>query len=306
MSIMPEKEDKYKAGPGLSSLVYGCWRLHMDPKGCNTDRILEKIEVCLESGIDTFDHADLYGEYGNEEKFGEVLRSKPSLKEKIKIVTKAGIQLPGPNRPGISIKYYDTSCEYLIHSAENALKKLNVDKIDLFLIHRPDPLMNADEVSTAFNTLKESGKVLYFGVSNFTPSQFSLLQSRLNFPLVTNQVEFHPFYSDPLVNGVFDQAQELRIKPMIWSPTAGGRVFQPKTEQEIVLYKTLEELAKEKGTTMDAVLFSWYLFHPAQLVPILGTNEIDRIRSAAKTFQVQLEREEWFRILESGTGKRVR
>ncbi|TGM95935.1 aldo/keto reductase [Leptospira dzoumogneensis] len=294
-----------KEGPSFSRLVYGCWRLHTDPKGSNTGRILEKIEVCLESGIDTFDHADLYGEYGNEEKFGAALRSKPGLKEKIKIVTKAGIQLPGPNRLGISVKHYDTSSEYLTSSAENSLKKLNVDKIDLFLIHRPDPLMDADEIAKSFRSLKESGKVLHFGVSNFTPSQFSLLQSRLDFSLVTNQVEFHPFYPDPLTNGVFDQAQELRIKPMIWSPTAGGRVFQPKTEQETVLYKTLEELAKKNGTTIDAVLFSWYLFHPAQLVPVLGTNEPDRIRSAAKSFQVLLEREEWFRILEAGTGKRV-
>ncbi|TGM12274.1 oxidoreductase [Leptospira selangorensis] len=294
-----------KEGPNFSRLVYGCWRLHTDPKGSGVDRILEKIEVCLESGIDTFDHADLYGEYGNEEKFGAVLKSKPGLKDKIKIVTKAGIQLPGPNRPGISVKHYNTSGEYLISSAENSLKKLNIDKIDLLLIHRPDPLMDADEIAKTFKSLKESGKVLHFGVSNFTPSQFSLLQSRLDFPLVTNQVEFHPFYPDPLTNGVFDLAQELSIKPMIWSPTAGGRVFQPKTEQETVLYKTLEEIAKKKSVTIDAVLFSWYLFHPAQLVPVLGTNEPDRIRSAAKSFQVQLEREEWFQILEAGTGRRV-
>ncbi|PKA16576.1 aldo/keto reductase [Leptospira haakeii] len=294
-----------KEGPSFSRLVYGCWRLHTDPKGSGADRILEKIEVCLESGIDTFDHADLYGEYGNEEKFGAALKSRPGLKEKIKIVTKAGIQLPGPNRPGISVKHYDTSGDYLIGSAENSLRKLNIDKIDLLLIHRPDPLMNADEIAKTFKSLRESGKVLHFGVSNFTPSQFSLLQSRLDFPLVTNQVEFHPFFPDPLTNGVFDQAQELHIKPMIWSPTAGGRVFQPKTEQETVLYKTLEEFAKKKDTTIDAVLFSWYLFHPAQLVPVLGTNEPDRIRSATKSFQVTLEREEWFQILEAGTGKRV-
>ena len=149
-----------KEGPSFSRLVYGCWRLHTDPKGSNTDRILEKIEVCLESGIDTFDHADLYGEYGNEEKFGAVLKSKPGLKEKIKIVTKAGIQLPGPNRPGISVKHYDTSGKYLTSSAENSLRKLNIDKIDLLLIHRPDPLMNADEIAKTFKSLKESGKVL--------------------------------------------------------------------------------------------------------------------------------------------------
>ncbi|PJZ77108.1 aldo/keto reductase [Leptospira neocaledonica] len=305
MIIEPEKEDKYKEGPGFSRLVYGCWRLHMDQKGVNTDRILEKIEVCLESGIDTFDHADLYGEYGNEEKFGTVLKIRPDLKEKIKIITKAGIQYPGPNRPGISVKHYDTSAKYLTSSAENSLKKLNIERINLLLIHRPDPLMDADEIAKSFCSLKESGKVLHFGVSNFTPSQFSLLQSRLDFPLVTNQVEFHPFHTDPLMNGVFDQAQELRIKPMIWSPTAGGRVFQPKTEQEIVLYKTLEGLAKKMDTTLDAVLFSWYLFHPAQLVPVLGTNEPNRIKSATKAFQIRLEREEWFQILEAGTGKRV-
>lgn len=294
-----------KEGPVFSRLVYGCWRIHTDPKGAGTDRILEKIEVCIQSGIDTFDHADLYGEYENEERFGTALKIRPDIKEKIKIVTKAGIQLPGPNRHGITIKHYDTSANYLVHSAENSLRKLNVDKIDLLLIHRPDPLMDADEIAKAFSSLKESGKVLYFGVSNFTPFQFSLLQSRLDFPLVTNQVEFHPFHTDPLVNGVFDQAQELRFKPMIWSPTAGGRVFRPKREQETVLYNTLEDLAKKKDTSPDAVLFAWYLFHPAILVPVLGTNDPNHIKSAAKSVHLRLEKEEWFRILEAGTGKRV-
>ncbi|TGL64662.1 aldo/keto reductase [Leptospira sarikeiensis] len=292
-------------GPSVSRLVYGCWRLHSDPKGDGPQRILEKIEVCLESGISSFDHADIYGDYGNEEKFGASLKLNPSLKDKIQIVTKTGIQLPGPNRPGVSLKHYDTSRDYIISSAEASLKKLNIDKIDLLLIHRPDPFINADEVAEAFQKLRKDGKVLHFGVSNFTPSQFSLLQSRLDFPLVTNQVEFHPLLTDPLINGVFDQAQELRFKPMIWSPTAGGSIFQPKTEQENVLYKTLEVLAEKKNTTIDAVLFSWYFSHPAHLVPVLGTNEPDRIRSATKALQIQLEREEWFRILEAGTGKSV-
>ncbi|TGK04925.1 oxidoreductase [Leptospira semungkisensis] len=297
--------DLQEGGPSLSRIVYGCWRLHSDPNGSGQERILEKIEVCLELGIHSFDHADIYGDYGNEEKFGLALQSKPGIKDKIKVITKCGIQLPGPNRAGVSLKYYDTSKDYVIQSAEASLKKLRTDKIDLLLIHRPDPFMDADSTAEGFRKLKEQGKVLHFGVSNFTPSQFRLLQSRLDFPLVTNQVEFHPLFSDALINGIFEQAQELRFRPMVWSPTAGGRIFHPKTEREIAVNNTLQSLAKKKGISPDAILYAWLLLHPTKLIPVLGTNEPSRIRSAARAFEVQLTKEEWFEILEAGVGQPV-
>lgn len=287
-------------GPSLSGLVYGCWRLHMDPEGDSPQRILEKIEVSLESGIHSFDHADIYGEYGNEEKFGKALALKPGLKDKITIVTKCGIRLVSPERPDVRLKHYDTREDYVILSAENSLKKLGVEKIDLLLIHRPDPLMDPDSTARAFWKLRKEGKVLHFGVSNFTPSEFSLLQSRLDFPLVTNQVEFHPLESAALTNGIFHHAQENRYRPMIWSPTAGGRIFLPKSEQEKKVNDILMDLSKKKETSPDAVLFAWYLTHPAGLIPVLGTNTPDRIRSAAKAFEIRLDRQEWFAILEAG------
>lgn len=294
-----------KEGPEVSRLVYGCWRLHSDPKGDSPQRILEKVEVCLELGIHTFDHADIYGEYGNEEKFGKALALRPSLRDSIRIVTKCGIRMESPGLPGVKTKHYDTSGDYVIRSAERSLGKLGVDKIDLLLIHRPDPLLDPDSTAKGFRKLKEEGKVLHFGVSNFTPSQFALLQSRLDFPLVTNQLEFHPLHSSPLTDGNFDQALLFGFKPMVWSPTAGGRIFRPKTDQETRVNEKIVAIASEKGVSPDAVLYAWFFRHPAGLVPVLGTNDAARIRSAADSFHVSLSQEEWFQILEAGNGRPV-
>lgn len=292
-------------GPSLSRIVYGCWRMHEDPNGASKERIFEKIETCLELGIDTFDHADIYGDYGNEERFGLALKEKRQLQDSIKIVTKCGIQLPGPNRPGISTKHYDTSFEYIVHSAENSLKKLNIQKIDLLLIHRPDPLSDPDEVAKAFSKLKKEGKVLHFGVSNYTPSQFRLLQSRLDFPLATNQIELSPLHLAPFLDGTIDQALEYRYKPMVWSPTAGGKIFNPKEKNQIRLLEILNEIASKKEKNADQILYAWFLKHPSELIPVLGTNDLQRIRSAAGSIDVALNTEEWFRIWEAGAGRPV-
>ncbi|TGL71091.1 aldo/keto reductase [Leptospira kmetyi] len=292
-------------GPTLSRLVYGCWRMHEDPQGNSPERILAKITTCLELGIDSFDHADIYGDYGNEERFGLALKLKPNLKDEIKIITKCGIQLPGPNRPGVSVKHYDTSTDYVVRSAENSLKKLNIQKIDLLLIHRPDPFSNPDEIASAFSKLKREGKVLSFGVSNYTTSQFELLQSRLDFPLATNQIELNPLRIEPFLDGTIDQAFAYRYKPMVWSPTAGGRIFQPKTENQIQLLKTLNEIGSEKQKSADQILYAWFLKHPVGLIPVLGTKDLERIRSAASSIDVALTREEWFRIWEAGAGRPV-
>ncbi|PJZ69595.1 oxidoreductase [Leptospira perolatii] len=289
-----------EGGPSVSRFVYGCWRQEADPKGDNPERILEKIETCLELGIHTFDHADRYGDFGNEEKFGKAIKLKPGIKDSITIVTKCGIRSYTQKGKKELTKYFDASEDHILSSAENSLKRLNVDSIDLLLIHRPDVLLKPEEVASALWKLRKSGKVHHFGVSNFSTSQFNLLQSALDFPLVTNQIQFHPLHSLPLTDGTFDQALLLGHRPMIWSPAAGGKIFSPKTEAETKVYQALKEIADYKSSTPDQILFAWHLAHPAGLVPVIGTNNLERLHSAARAFQVKLERAEWYRIWESG------
>ncbi|TGM68703.1 oxidoreductase [Leptospira levettii] len=286
----------------ISRLVYGIWRLHEDKHGLGEDRIYEKINLCLELGIDTFDHADIYGDFENEERFGKVLKKYPNLKNKIKIITKCGIQIPGNK---FTTKHYNTTKEHIRYSVERSLRKLEVDCLDVVLIHRPDPLMDPTEMAEVFDSLTAEGKVKHFGVSNFTPSQFQMVQSKFNRPLFTNQVEFHLFHTEPMFDGTFDQMLESDIHPMVWSPTAGGKVFSPKAETEIKTSIKLQDIAKRFGASIDQIVYSWFLNHPAGLVPILGTNDMERIKSAANSFSYPLSRVDWFAILETARGKEV-
>jgi predicted oxidoreductase len=286
----------------LSRFVQGIWRLHEDPLGATPKRVLEKIEACLELGINTFDHADIYGGFENEELFGRALALSPHLKGLIKIISKCGIQIPGDK---YKTKYYDTSPAHMKKSVERSLRKLGVESLDLLLLHRPDPLLNPAEVSDAFLQLNIEGKVKAFGVSNFSPSQFNVLQNKLHLPLVTNQVELSPFHTDPLFDGTFDQAIDNDFCPMVWSPTAGGRIFSPKTKQEKLMLDTLLDLGKKYNCSSDHILYSWFLIHPARLIPILGSNNIEHIRAAVGALDVRISKEDWFRILEVGRGKEV-
>ena len=201
--MMVSRIEMAKGGPFLSRMALGLWRLA--DWGLDDVQLLDLIHASLELGITTFDHADIYGDYACEQLFGRALLREPSLREGMQLVTKCGIKLVSARRPEHGIKHYDTSRAHIIASAENSLRMLNTDHIDLLLIHRPDPLMDAGEIATAFTALREAGKVLHFGVSNFTPSQFELLASRLDFTLVTNQVELSPMNMEVLHDGTIDQ-----------------------------------------------------------------------------------------------------
>lgn len=286
----------------ISRFVQGLWRLHEDPLGVSPKRVLEKIETCLELGINTFDHADIYGGHENEELFGRALAQNPSLKSSIKIISKCGIRIPGDK---FQTKYYDLSPMHIRKSVEASLKKLGVERLDLLLLHRPDPLLNPIEVSDAFLQLHVEGKVKEFGVSNFSPSQFSLLQNKLHFPVVTNQIEFNPFHTEPLFDGTFDQAIDNEFSPMVWSPTAGGSIFSPKSKSEVAMLATLNDLGKKYDCAADQILYAWFLLHPAKLIPVLGSNAIKHIQSSVGAFGIELSKEDWFRILEVGRGKEV-
>ncbi len=293
-----------KEGTQFSRIALGFWRL--TEWKMNTTQILDLMEKAIELGITTFDHADIYGGYTCEEMFGKALAEKPSLREKMEIVTKCGITLVSPRRPKNRFHGYDTSKSHILKSVENSLKNLNTDYLDVLLIHRPDPLMKADEVAEAFALLRESGKVKHFGVSNFSPAQFNLLQSRLYFPLVTNQVEVSAIKMDTLHDGTLDQCQQLGISPMAWSPLGGGELFWGNSEKIIRLRNELQKIGEELGgASVDQVALSWLLLHPSKIVPVLGTGNIARIKSAADSLNFNLSRDQWFRIWTASAGVEV-
>src|SRR5688572_18573783 len=214
-----QKELIHPQGPSFSRIIAGAWRWHE----VLSDVIEKLIRTALDEGITTFDHADIYGDHANEEIFGNIIRKNPVLRNKMELVTKCGIKFPSANRPKSWAKHYDTSKEHILWSAENSLKMLGTDRIDLLLIHRPDPLLDPHEVATAFTQLRQQGKVLHFGVSNFTTTQFELLQSNLPFPLVTNQIELSLTCHTALFDGTLDVLMKNKTSPMAWSPLGGGK-----------------------------------------------------------------------------------
>jgi predicted oxidoreductase len=291
-------------GPEFSRTTQGLWRL----KDWNKSRrqIQELIDCCLQLGITTFDHADIYGDYACEALFGDALAESSVRRTDIELVTKCGIKLASRNHPENSIQHYDTSASHIIPSVENSLKNLRTDYIDLLLIHRPDPLMNAGEVAEAFGRLRESGKVLHFGVSNFLPSQFELLSSQMDVPLVTNQIEFSVLNMDAQNNGTLDMCQRLGISPMAWSPLGGGRLFKGRTEQIVRVRRVLKDIAGElNAQSIDQVALAWILTHPADFVVVLGTGNLDRIRSAVQAEEIRLSRQQWFAIWRASVGHEV-
>lgn len=287
-------------GPEFSRLVMGYWRL-MEWE-MTSSQLASFMEEHVDLGITTVDHADIYGGYQCEAAFGDALRQVGHLRSKMQIVSKCGIatRAKAENKIG----HYITDCDYIIRSAENSLKNLATDHLDLLLIHRPDPLMDADDVAKAFIQLHQSGKVLHFGVSNFTPAQFTLLQSRLPFTLATNQVEISPVHQPLLLDGTLDQLQQLRIRPMAWSCLGGGALFNDAKYQP--LRDELQVVAEELGAeTIDQVVYAWIMRLPSSPLPIIGSGKIERVRSAIHSLSLELNRQQWFRIRKAALGHDV-
>ncbi len=291
----------------FSQLAWGAWRLRNSTDIKNADDILALIRACLDAGITTFDHADIYGGYGCEAYFGEALAKAPELRHQMEIITKCDIALVNTARPDHRINHYNTTKPHILQSVENSLASLGIDHIDLLMIHRPDPLMVADEVAETFSQLRQSGKVGHFGVSNFKPSQFNLLQSRLDAPLITNQVECSVLELAPIFNGTFDQMQQHRIHPMIWSPLGGARLF---TATDDVCANRLRPVLEHMRDKYDLpgiaeVAIAWLLHLPSQVIPVLGTMKAHRIADATKSCNVTFERQDWFEILVAAQGHPV-
>ncbi|WP_275725658.1 aldo/keto reductase [Vibrio furnissii] len=291
-------------GPEFSELVQGYWRL--GEWGMTPQERLTFLKQHLELGITTVDHADIYGNYACEQLFGEALALEPSLREQMQIVTKCDIKLCSAKFPERKINHYDTSAAHIYQSVNNSLERLGVNDIDVLLIHRPDVLMDADEVAEAFAELHKVGKVKHFGVSNFTPAQFDLLQSRLGKPLVTNQVEINPLNFDVAHDGTLDQMQMLRTRPMAWSCLGGGAIFNGESEQAIRVRAVLETLREELGAaSIDQVIYAWVRALPSKPLPIIGSGKIERVQAAVDALDLTLTREQWYRVWVASKGHGV-
>jgi predicted oxidoreductase len=289
-----ERSKIHPQGPTFSRIISGAWRWHT----VSAETVDSLIRTSLEKGITTFDNADIYGDHSNEEIFGNVLKKDPSLRKRMEIVTKCGIKFPSAKRPMTRVKHYDTSKDHILWSVENSLALHGTDYLDLLLIHRPDPLLNPEEVASAFNELKASGKVLHFGVSNFTPFQFEMLQSYLSMPIVTNQIEVSVTCSHALFDGTMDVLMKHRTSPMAWSPLGGGSLLDP--DQRAIFQK-----AAEYGVSDSQLALAWLLRHPAKIFPVIGTTRPERIEESAASTQVALDLQDWFEMLKLAMGREM-
>ncbi len=288
----------------LSPVVAGTMKWGAWGSKFSTEQYLKLIEECIERKITTFDHADIYGHYTTEEEFGNALKLKPHLRSQMQIISKCGIKLVSPNKPENLIKSYDTSKNYILTSAENSLKNLQTDYLDVLLIHRPDPLMNPEEIAEAFFQLQKSGKVLHFGVSNFTTSQVELIAS--HFPIIINQIEISILNLHPFIDGTLDQCIIKKILPLAWSPLGGGNIFAKlEDERNKRITAVALILAEKYNVGPDQILLSWLLKHPSGIIPVLGTSKIERMQLAMDSTKINLEREEWFMLWRASTGSEV-
>lgn len=284
----------------LSPIVAGLWRIADWNLGVQ-ERV-RWIEQALEWGITTFDHADIYGDYRAEGLFGEALKAVPALRQRMQLVTKCGIRLRSSQRP-YRINYYDTSAAYIRTQVEQSLRNLHVETLDLVLIHRPDYLMDAAALADTFTALTREGKVAHWGVSNHSSSQFALLHQ--HHPLLTNQIELSPLEMSALDDGTLDQAQQLGLRPMIWSPLAGGRLFTGEDEQARRVRAAMTAMAEHYGVSLTTLAFAWVLRHPSRPHPITGTGRIEGLSDAVAALNVQLDAEDWYAVWTASKGHGV-
>lgn len=300
-----------------SRLAYGCWRIagsrnpaEVTPEKEDIGR--RAVAAAMEAGYTLFDHADIYCGGHAETIFGQVMKANPSIRDEITIATKCGIRFAGepwsdsPHR-------YDFSAEHIVKSCEGSLKRLHVETIDLFQLHRPDYLANPEEVAEAFNQLMRSGKVREFGVSNFRPSLLTALQQVCPMPLITQQVEISLAKLDCFTDGILDQCLIEKMTPLAWSPLGGGVLGSPEITAGVGqrhpitahLQEVLSALAEARGVSRAVIALAWLLKHPSKIVPIVGSTDPERIREATKATEIELTRDEWYRLLVAARGEKL-
>ena len=285
----------------VSRIIYGLWR-HTNDQDISSQKLQSKIEACLDQGISTFDQADIYGGYTSEALLGETLKQAPYLRDSMQLITKCDIVAPIGLYSDKKIKHYDTSAQHINFSVERSLSQMAIEQIDLLLLHRPDPLMDAQETGRALDDLINSGKVKAIGVSNFRPWDIDLLQSCTKNKLLTNQIEISLTQNNALTNGDLAYMQQHDILPMAWSPLGGGELFK---NSQSPLNQKLISLAKDFAVQPAAIAIAWLLRHPAQILPIMGSNHMQRIKQFSEALTVDLSREQWFELLQAATGHEV-
>jgi predicted oxidoreductase len=294
-------------GRSLSRMAYGVWRLS-EATDTSVNANLARIESCLAQGITTFDHADIYGDYSCEALFGQAIKAQPNLKDRIEIVTKTDIMLLSAQWPDTRVKHYDTSPAHVKASVDRSLSRIGVDVIDLLLIHRPDPLMDAHALGECLDALIDCGKLRGVGVSNFMPWDVDLLQSCMKHKLQIQQLELSLLHTAPFINGQIAHAQQHRMPVMAWSPLGGGRLHaQAQTPGTAAarLAPKLMELAQAAGTDTTAVAMAWLMHHPAQVLPVMGSNQAERIALFADASRVPMDRQTWYQLYELANGHEV-
>ncbi|MCZ8198337.1 MAG: aldo/keto reductase [Flavobacterium sp.] len=283
----------------LSKIAAGTMNWGVWDKNLGVSEMAHMINICVENKITTFDHADIYGGYTTETQFGKAFTESKVSRERIQLISKCGIQHTD-GRPN-TIKHYNYSKEYIIWSVENSLKNLQTDFLDILLLHRPSPLMVADEIAEAVERLKSDGKIIDFGLSNFTSSQTALISQKTE--VNYNQIQFSATHYEAMLDGSLDYMQTQNIRPMSWNPL--GTVFREDIEQTRRLKKLLLQLVAKYGVGSDTILLAWVLKHPSNVIPVAGTVNIARIQALMKATTLQMETEDWFAIWTESMGNRV-
>lgn len=294
-------------GRQLSAMAYGVWRLS-EATDTSVSANLARIDACLSQGITTFDHADIYGDYRCEALFGEAVKARPALRDQMEIVTKTDIMLLSQQWPSTRVKHYDTTPAHVTASVDRSLQRIGVDVIDLMLIHRPDPLCDATALGACLDGLIDSGKVRGVGVSNYMPWDLDLLQSRMKHRLQTNQIELSLLHTDPYINGQVAHAQQHHMPLMAWSPLGGGRLHSQAAQAGTAaarLAPQLSELAQASGTDTTAVAMAWLMHHPVGVMPVMGSNQLERIGTFAQALKVPMDRQTWYELYELANGHEV-
>lgn len=287
------------AGPKVSTAIYGFWRWK-DTSVNSADHMEKIVNLCLELGINTFDHADVYGGYECEELFGKVMGQRSFKREDVVLFTKCGLNLPHANRPGIRVRHYNSSAKHITDSLNNSLRNLRTDYIDIFLLNQLDPLSNLEETALAIEALRNSGKIRNVGVANFTVFQHQLLASYLRIPIVTNSIKLNLLQTDALDNGQIDYIKQRYMRPLASAPLAGGRIENGTDEQAVKVRSKLEEIGKKYNANIESTAVAW--LYKLGALPLIGTSNEGRIRNIAASFNIDLDIQDWYDLYNTSRG----
>ena len=298
ITLSPDSRPLGKSGIAVSPIAWGMWRF----AGVGAAHGQALIEAAFAAGVTLFDTADIYGFDGSggfgdaETLLGEIFAASPGLRDRMVLATKGGITPPVP---------YDSGRDYLMQALENSLRRLRVESVDLYQIHRPDILAHPQEVARTLEDMVTQGKVRAIGVSNYTLEQTRALGAFLTVPLASQQPEFSPLATEPMTNGLFDHAMASDITTLAWSPLGGGRIAAPTTPREEAVAKALDTVAAKFGVSRTATTYSWIMAHPARVIPIVGTQKVERVAELADAYKIIWSRQDWYDVLVASRGERL-